>query len=34
MLAAVFYFVICFALSWLVKRLQTEDRHHPLRPAP
>ena len=23
-LAAVFYFVICFALSWLVKRLQAK----------
>ena len=28
--AALVYFVICFALSLLVKRLQRQDRHRPL----
>ena len=32
--AAVVYFVICFALSQLVRRLQQEDRHHSLRCEP
>jgi glutamate/aspartate transport system permease protein len=31
LLAAVVYFIICFGLSYLVKRLQSQDRHHSLR---
>ena len=33
LLAAVFYFVICFSLSLLVRRLRAQDRHHPLTHA-
>ena len=33
LVAAVVYFVICFCLSMLVRRLQKQDRHHPLSEA-